>query len=81
MIRRLRARWHRWLHHTREFEKGYIEGWDANHCNYPNELLETAWGIIANGGEGDWSRESADWQKAAAKFRSDYFAYLAQKKS
>ncbi len=29
------------------------------------EQLERAWGVIANAGDGDWTRESDDWQKAA----------------
>lgn len=38
------------------------------------ELLERAWGIIANAGEGSWDRESAEWRGAAARWREDYFA-------
>lgn len=41
------------------------------------ELLEYAWTIICNAGEGSWERESADWQMAAAKFRDEYHATLA----
>jgi len=38
--------------------------------------LELAWGVIANAGGGDWSRESADWQSAAIKWRDQYFSAL-----
>jgi hypothetical protein len=36
------------------------------------ELLEEAWGIIANAGSGDWKKESKDWQEAAATWRDKY---------
>ena len=42
------------------------------------ELLEYAWGIIANASGSDWGKESEIWQKAAAKWRGQYFARLAQ---
>lgn len=35
-------------------------------------LLEYAWGIIANAGEGNWEKESKTWQEAAAKWRDQY---------
>lgn len=41
-------------------------------CPGPEPLLdelELAWGIIANAGGGDWTRETPDWQKAAAAWR------------
>lgn len=40
------------------------------------DLEEFAWGIIANAGGGDWSKESEDWQAAAAKFRDQYHQKL-----
>ncbi len=40
-------------------------------------LCETAWGIIANAGEGSWKREAAGWQEAAAKWRDRWHAALA----
>ena len=36
------------------------------------DLLEAAWTIIANAGEGNWGRESSDWQKAAIDWREKY---------
>ena len=39
-------------------------------------LLESAWGIIANAGEGFWERESVEWQLAANRWRAAYFAAL-----
>lgn len=32
------------------------------------DLVEFAWGIIANAGYGDWTKESQDWQWAADKW-------------
>lgn len=34
--------------------------------------LELAWGIIANAGNGDWTKETPQWQEAAAKWRDSY---------
>ncbi len=42
------------------------------------DLLELAWGIIANAGGGDWEKESKEWQDAAIKWRDNYFATLKQ---
>jgi hypothetical protein len=40
--------------------------------------MELAWGIIANaGGNGDWSKESKEWQGAAQRWRDRYFALTA----
>lgn len=38
-----------------------------------NDLLEFAWGIIANAGGGNWTLETLDWQSAADQFRTRYF--------
>lgn len=40
------------------------------------ECIELAWGIIASAGEGNWQRESKDWQDAAAKWRSGIYSEL-----
>jgi hypothetical protein len=36
-------------------------------------LLEWAWTIITNAGGGDWTKETQDWQDAAAKWREAFF--------
>jgi hypothetical protein len=41
------------------------------------DLLETAWGIICNAGEGDWTKEHPEWQEAAKQLREKYFDYLS----
>jgi len=40
------------------------------------DLLETAWGLIANVNGGDWMGEKAEWIVAANKFRDAYNAWL-----
>ena len=40
------------------------------------DLLELAWGVIANAGGGDWDKESKEWQNAAVRWRDCYFASL-----
>ncbi len=42
-----------------------------------DELLELAWGVIANGGNpmGDWTSAPEMWQDAARKWRDDYHVY------
>ncbi len=41
-----------------------------------DDLVESAWGIIANAGGGDWTTQTDDWQKAAAVWRERYHRYL-----
>lgn len=36
------------------------------------DLLETAWGVIANAGGGNWTLETAEWQQAAKRWRDVY---------
>ncbi len=37
------------------------------------EAVEIAWGIIANAGGSDWTRETEEWQKAAARWRDEFY--------
>src|SRR4051812_31304096 len=41
------------------------------------ETLELAWGIIANAGGGDWSKESDEWVKTAVAWRERVMPQLA----
>lgn len=41
-------------------------------------LTEAAWGLIANAGGGDWTKESAEWREAAVRWRRDYFIALGK---
>jgi hypothetical protein len=47
------------------------EGLDAT------DALEAAWGIIANAGGGDWTKEAPEWQEAAARWRDTVMPALA----
>lgn len=47
----------------------------------PDDLLDLAWGLIANASEGDWDREHPDWKAAAERWRDLWHARLdAQRK-
>ena len=39
-----------------------------------DDLLEAAWGIIANANGGDWNKASPEWRDAAEKWRDRYHA-------
>jgi hypothetical protein len=41
-----------------------------------NELLESAWVLIANANEGNWDKATRDWQKAAIRWRDRYRAEI-----
>lgn len=53
-----------------------------DHCTLrtlsQDDLIETAWALIANAGGGDWDRESPEWREAAAKWRDRFHAQLPQ---
>jgi hypothetical protein len=36
-------------------------------------VLETAWGLIANVSEGDWSKQPIEWQEAVVRWRDKDF--------
>jgi hypothetical protein len=40
------------------------------------ELCYIAWTIIANAGDGNWERESEEWQEAAKRWRDEFHAEL-----
>jgi len=46
---------------------------DTTDCS---DLLESAWGIIANSYGGNWDLASDDWKNAANKWRDDYHMTL-----
>lgn len=41
------------------------------------DALELAWGIIANASGGDWTKESPEWQAAAARWRDGYLGEIS----
>ena len=38
-----------------------------------DEVIMAAWGLIANAGEGNWERETPEWQEAALRWRDEMF--------
>jgi hypothetical protein len=45
--------------------------------SWPNkDMLEVAWGIIANAGGGNWKLETPEWQEAAVRWRDEYHRTL-----
>ena len=41
------------------------------------DAAEMLWVVLANVSEGDWTKQTAEWQEAAARWRDLYFAALA----
>lgn len=41
-----------------------------------SDLLETAWGIIANSYGGNWDKATDDWRGAAERWRDEYHKTL-----
>ena len=41
-----------------------------------DDLAYTAWTIIANVSEGDWSKQTEEWQGAAIRWRDQFHAAL-----
>lgn len=44
-----------------------------------SDLIELAWGLIANASSGNWERESKAWQDAAVTWRKLYHAWLSER--
>lgn len=42
----------------------------------PQDLAYTAWTIIANVSEGDWSKQTEEWRGAAVRWRDQFHASL-----
>ena len=40
------------------------------------DMRDSAWGIIANAGGGDWDKESPEWKAAAERWRDTYLNAL-----
>lgn len=41
-----------------------------------DDLLYTAWTIIANAYEGDWDKATPEWHEAAVRWRNQWHTYL-----
>lgn len=46
-----------------------------------DDLLEYGWAILANVSDGDWTKQSEDWQEAVMKWRDKYHEYLNSRKA
>ncbi len=42
------------------------------------DAAEMLWIVLANVSEGDWTKQTPEWQEAAARWRDNYFAALKQ---
>lgn len=42
------------------------------------DMLYQAWTVIANAGDGDWDKETADWCRAARQWRDEWHEYLRE---
>lgn len=49
--------------------------------NAKKDLLDSAWGIIANAYGGDWSKADPIWQAAANQWRNNYVKIPGKTKS
>lgn len=64
--------------HSVSYRQGYEAGVKAATAdNRANDLLHTAWGIIANVHGGDWDKAPANWRDAAVRWRNDYNKHLS----
>ena len=43
------------------------------------QLIESAWGLISNVDNGDWSTQNVKWKAAAVRYRSRFGTYLQVK--
>lgn len=69
--------WPRRAGHTRSLPKSTIyEDFRAMPVAKAMSLLDLAWGLIANAGNGNWDTLSADWVQAAEKWRDEYHSIL-----
>lgn len=42
-----------------------------------SDLLEAAWGLIANVGQGNWDTQTEGWKEAATRWREGYHRVIA----
>lgn len=49
-------------------------------CTNAGDLLELAWGVIANVSGGDWQLQSPEWHGAAIAWREDWFRWLESRR-
>lgn len=42
------------------------------------DAAEMLWVVLANVSEGDWTKQTTEWQVAAARWRNNYFTAIAK---
>jgi len=58
---------------------GYAKDEILKHCldkakvKKLDDAAEMLWVVVANASQGDWSKQTEEWQTAAAKWRDNYF--------
>lgn len=62
---------HAWPVRKDVFERTYRRATEDDAIRSDDDL-DSAWGLIANAGGGDWTRETPEWQEAAARWRDGY---------
>jgi len=45
-------------------------------CDALDKAAEMLWAVLANVSGGDWTKQTQEWQDAAAKWRDNYFATI-----
>jgi hypothetical protein len=72
-----RAEFEKWWEQHKDFgdpqltswvKEGAQQGWLAGRVGLL-DVIDAAWGIIANASGGDWSKQREDWVQAAARWR------------
>jgi len=58
------------------YDVDVVEVADRVEAPLESNLLEAAWGIIANAHEGDWDRATCQWREAATRWRDEYHKTL-----
>ena len=51
----------------------------ANRADGYMDLIEAAWGVIANANNGNWDEASPEWRTAAERWRDNWHLLLADK--
>lgn len=54
-----------------------LDGQQSDVRPHVDPLLESAWGIIANAGGGNWDKEGSEWREAAERWRDGYHERLS----
>ena len=47
--------------------------------DFPDDLTEAAWGLIANAWGGNWDAADPEWREAAIRWRDAYHATLLER--